>query len=207
MPPLELGRALPQTVISSASLYALARPSGAALLASGIEVPTWGDPAKLVPIASRPVSPLRSRPAELSSAEEKGVRSAFMASPVIASWCQAPRSCDAQRIAVLRTISFEKNVKLAELRLGERDAACDDALAHCAPLWFAIVAGGDARPVYQAARSGGEWAFALTPLAAADFDGDSAVEYLFWLDAYNENGFVLATREFQDQVVFSYGYH
>jgi hypothetical protein len=206
--PFELGPALSYSTVSSVSLYRAEGSSPSALLPSGIEVPTWDDPMKLVPVASRRASPLSSRTSTLAPEEKQLLQSAFLDSPVIASWCQSASKCDPGHVIVLRTLSFEEGIKLSELRLvepGPRE--CDDALAHCAPLWLALVAGKGVRPLYQATRSGGDWGFNLTPLVVADFDGDSAVEYLFWLDAYNENGLVLAVHGFEEQVVFSYGYH
>ena len=51
------------------------------------------------------------------------------------------------------------------------------------------------------------WGFRAQLLGAADFDGDSRIEHLFWLNAYNEDGFVLYYDGFSRHAVASYGYH
>lgn len=205
--PFRLGPALPFTTVSSVSLYGVVGPVPADLFNAAINVPVWADPARLVPVASRPIAPLKSHPAKLSAEGERALQAAFLASPVIASWCEAPRECGIERVRILQTISFEPNITLSELKLIQDERECDDGWAHCSSLWFAAVEGKPVRPLFQAAKSGGDWGFSLTPLVVADFDGDSMTEYLFWFNAYNENGFVLAARSFEKQLVFSYGYH
>jgi hypothetical protein len=205
--PFRLGPSIPFTTVSSVSLYGVVGSVPADLFKSAIDVPAWADPARLVPVASRLVSQLNSHTAKLSAEEERALQRAFLASPVIASWCAAPRKCDAERVRILQTVTFEPDVRLSELKLIQDERECDDGWAHCSSLWFAAVKGKEVRPLFQAATTGGDWGFSLTPLVVADFNGDSVTDYLFWLDAYNENGFVLTTHGFEDQLVFSYGYH
>lgn len=47
----------------------------------------------------------------------------------------------------------------------------------------------------------------LTLLDAGDYDGDGTIEFIFWEDGYNENGYVLFYNHFKQNSQFKWGYH
>lgn len=47
----------------------------------------------------------------------------------------------------------------------------------------------------------------LTFIGGGDFNLDGAWEYLFWIDGYNENGYLLASEKFRRVVSYSWSYH
>lgn len=47
----------------------------------------------------------------------------------------------------------------------------------------------------------------LTLLEHADLNGDGKEEFVFWIDRYNENGYLIAWNRFRDTAEFAWTYH
>jgi len=82
---------------------------------------------------------------------------------------------------------------------------CYEKSGFASDVWFHWPAGGKPRVISDFRRD--DWASALTLVDIGDFDGDGAVEALFWLSGYNENGYVLFFDQFRRKATFTWSYH
>jgi len=197
--------------VSGMSLYELLEVPPNKLAATGQRVSGWNGWNQIVLLSTKR-SQTKSLPqaeASLSQHERRDLVAAFLGAQSTSSWCNHGKAkCGPEQVEIAEVLAYEPQFRLVSVRFQQKYHGCNEgAYDHCSSLWYAVRSDGSIRPLDVSDHMSGGWAADLIPLAAGDFDGDSQNEYVFWLNAYNENGFVLFSRGFSQRAVFSYGYH
>jgi hypothetical protein len=196
--------------VAGRCLFGASTPVSPKLHSARVRVPGWDGWNDLVLLVSGAREPELIVPdsSSLPKEREKEFVQAFLGSRAIRPLCSRDAAaCSPSDVVVARAASYASGPQLAELRFEAGKRGCDeDPYAHCSGVWIVSHPGGGPQPLDAGVDDRG-WAMELMPLAVSDFDGDSKVEHLFWLDAYNENGLVLYYDDFARSAVFSYGYH
>lgn len=118
------------------------------------------------------------------------------------------RAVSAKELEIFMTLLSNRKEKLFGVRLKRvHFAGCDGPPDFSrSDVWFYEAPGSPPQMLPLPYRSGSA-AVSLTPVDFADFDGDGSSDVVFWLSAYNEDGYVLNYDRFKKHVAFTWGYH
>jgi hypothetical protein len=117
-----------------------------------------------------------------------------------------PSQLKPEDVEVFRVLTSGRGDRLIGARvkaeMEEKDSGCG---GFTSDLWFFSKKNSALLPLVAGSLKG--WRFRFVPIDFGDFDGDGSPEALFWFSGYDEDGYVLFTKNFQKSVRFTWLYH